>query len=102
MSGVKQQHKQTRMEILLMILFAASIAFAFYLINFDEMIKAFIGIIIINGWFFTILYFHITGRIKFADDLEDDLVDDLENEQEPENKGDNHADEQIPSDRTKI
>jgi len=63
---MKKQYK----EIIIMMLFAASMVFAFWLINFDEMIKAFIGIAIINGWFFTILILNITGKIRFADDEE--------------------------------
>ncbi len=51
-------------------LFITCMIFAFWLISFDEMIKAFIGIAIINGWFFTILYLHLQGKILFLDDLE--------------------------------
>jgi len=63
---MKNQYK----EIIIMSLFAASMIFAFWLINFDEMIKAFIGIAIINGWFFAILILNITGKIRFADEEE--------------------------------
>jgi len=56
-----------RREILMMLLFIVSMIFAFWLINFDEFVKAVIGILIINGWFFGILILHLTGRIAFAD-----------------------------------
>lgn len=54
------------------IAFILSMIFAFWLINFDEMIKAFIGITIINGWFFAILMLNLTGKIKFADEMEEE------------------------------
>ncbi len=54
------------------LLFIVSIGFAFYLISFNEMIKAFIGIVIINGWFFAILMLHINGKIRFLDDEDPD------------------------------
>ncbi len=61
---------QSRVVRLLTLLFVVSIIFAFWLISYDEMIKAFIGILIINGWFFTILILHLQGRILFLDDIE--------------------------------
>jgi hypothetical protein len=61
---------QSRVIRLLTLLFVVSIIFAFWLISYDEMIKAFIGILIINGWFFTILMFHLQGKILFLDDIE--------------------------------
>lgn len=61
---------ESRVVRLLTMLFAVSIVFAFWLISFDEMIKAFIGILIINGWFFTILLLHLQGKILFLDDIE--------------------------------
>lgn len=61
---------QSRVVRLLTLLFAVSIIFAFWLISYDEMIKAFIGILIINGWFFTILMLHLQGKILFLDDIE--------------------------------
>ncbi len=65
--GVEPMNRTAR---LLVLLFIVSIIFAFYLISFDEMIKAFIGIAIINGWFFTILILHLQGKILFLDDIE--------------------------------
>lgn len=67
-------------QILMILLFVLSIIFAFWLISFDEIIKAFIGIAIINGWFFTILAMHVTGKIRFAGD-EESKKDQLENEE---------------------
>ena len=61
---------QSRVVRLLTLLFAVSIIFAFWLISYDEMIKAFIGILIINSWFFTILILHLQGKILFLDDIE--------------------------------
>ena len=61
---------QSRTVRLLTMLFVVSIIFAFWLISYDEMIKAFIGILIINGWFFTILILHLQGKILFLDDIE--------------------------------
>ena len=61
---------QSRVVRLLTLLFIVSIIFAFWLISYDEMIKAFIGILIINGWFFTILILHLQGKILFLDDIE--------------------------------
>jgi hypothetical protein len=61
---MKQQYK----EAIIFSLFVASMIFAFWLINFDEMLKAFIGIGIINAWFFAILILNITGKIQFADE----------------------------------
>ncbi len=51
----------------MMLLFIVSMIFAFWLINFDEFVKAVIGILIINGWFFGILILHLAGKIEFAD-----------------------------------
>ncbi len=56
-----------RTEILIMLLFIVSIIFAFWLIHFDEFVRAVIGILIINGWFFGILILHLNGNIVFAD-----------------------------------
>ncbi len=63
---MKNQYK----EIIIMAMFVVSMVFAFWLINFDEMIKAFIGIAIINGWFFAILILNIIGKIRFAGEEE--------------------------------
>ncbi|MCP4352111.1 MAG: hypothetical protein GY795_42145 [Desulfobacterales bacterium] len=57
-------------QAVIIFLFVLSIIFAFWLISFDETIRAFIGIAIINGWFFSILILHVTGKIRFADDDE--------------------------------
>lgn len=62
---------QSRVVRLLTLLFVVSIIFAFWLISYDEMIKAFIGILIINGWFFTILLLNIQGKLLFLDDIEE-------------------------------
>jgi len=62
------------MEFLLLISFVVFMVVAFWLINFNEMIKAFIGIAIINIWFFGVLMLHFAGYIKFADQ-EDDQED---------------------------
>lgn len=63
---------QSRTVRLLTLLFVVSIIFAFWLISYDEMIRAFIGILIINGWFFAILILHLQGKILFLDDIESD------------------------------
>jgi hypothetical protein len=61
------------LEILLLLSFIVSMAVAFWLINFNEMVKAFIGIAIINIWFFGVLILHFEGYIQFADqDQEED------------------------------
>lgn len=54
------------LEILLLLSFIVFMAVAFWLINFNEMIKAFIGIAIINIWFFGVLILHLEGYIQFA------------------------------------
>lgn len=51
----------------MMLLFIVSMIFALWLIHFDEFVRAVIGILIINGWFFGILILHLTGKIAFAD-----------------------------------
>ena len=58
-------------EIMLLLSFVVSMAVAFWLIHFNEMIKAFIGIAIINIWFFGVLILHFAGYIQFADQEED-------------------------------
>ncbi|MBW1815116.1 MAG: hypothetical protein JRJ39_16100 [Deltaproteobacteria bacterium] len=65
------------MEILLLLSFVVSMVVAFWLINFNEMVKAFIGIAIINIWFFGVLILHFAGYIQFADqvDQEEDQKD---------------------------
>ena len=65
------------MEILLLLSFVVSMVVAFWLINFNEMVKAFIGIAIINIWFFGVLILHFAGYIRFADqvDQEEDQKD---------------------------
>ncbi len=60
------------MEILLWLSFVISMVVAFWLIHFNEMIKAFIGIAIINIWFFGVLILHFAGKIRFADQDEEE------------------------------
>ena len=59
------------LEILLLLSFVVFMAVGCWLINFNEMIKAFIGIAIINIWFFGVLMLHFAGYIQFADQKED-------------------------------
>jgi hypothetical protein len=57
-------------EILLYVSFVVFMAVAFWLIHYNEMIKAFIGIALINIWFFGVLILHFAGYIQFADQKE--------------------------------
>ena len=58
-------------EILLLLSFFIFMGVAFWLINYNEMIKAFIGIALINIWFFGVLILHFAGYVQFADQEED-------------------------------
>jgi hypothetical protein len=59
--------KRKIIEILMIIFFILSMVFAFWLINHDEKVKAFIAIGIIVGWFYAILMMEIYGVIQFRD-----------------------------------
>lgn len=59
--------KRRLIEILMVVFFIISMIFAFWLINHDEMVKAFIAIGIIVGWFYAILMLEISGKIRFTD-----------------------------------
>ncbi len=59
--------KRRAAQVIVIAFFILSMVIAFWLINYDEMIRAFIAIFIIVGWFYAILVLEIKGVIRFSD-----------------------------------